>query len=123
MAAPNLNSNAAIYGNTATLSVANTTENTLLTNAASSGKAQRLRSVTANNNSTTLSVDVTLRLYSAASGGTVLAQIGPVTVPAYAAVIVVGEENKLWLVEDRRITVQASASNQVSILAPYEEVG
>ena len=122
MAAPNLNSTATINGKTAAVALSATTETALLSNAASSNKALRIKHVTVSNSSTTLTCDITLRYYNAASGGTAF-PIGAITVPAYGAVILIGAENPVWLEEDRRLTVQASASNQLTVLCSYEEVG
>ena len=121
MAAPNLQSPTTVTGKTAPLALANTTETALLTNAASSNRAFRVKSITASNSSTSLTCDVTLRFYNAASAGTGFA-IGPIMIPASGSVILIGAENPIWIEEDRRLTAQSSASNQVTILCSYEEV-
>ena len=66
MAAPNLNSTATINGKTAAVALSATTETALLSNAASSNKALRIKHVTVSNSSTTLTCDITLRYYNAA---------------------------------------------------------
>lgn len=122
MAAPNLNSSTnTINARVATLSLSATTETTLLSNAASSNKLLRVRAVTINNVGTTGTVDVTVRYYSAASGGTATA-FPAITIPVGGSVIVIGTENTLPLEEDRRLTVQASAANFATVLCAYEEV-
>lgn len=121
MAAPNLQAPTTIKGVTAALNLSATTETTLLTNAASSGKALRVKSITVANVNTSGVADVTLRFYSAASGGTAF-PVGPITVPASGSLILVGAENPLWLEEDRRLTVQASAANYLTVLCSYEDV-
>jgi len=121
MAAPNLQSPTTITGKTALLALANTSENTLVTNAASSNKSLRIFNVTVSNGSSTLPADITLRLYNAASGGTGF-PIGPVTVPAAGTVILVGTENPFYVEEDRRLTLQASASNQLTAFCSYEDI-
>lgn len=121
MAAPNLQSPTTINGKTAFLALSSTSETALLTNAASSGQAMHVKAVTVGNSSTSLACDITLKVYSAASGGTAY-QIGPITVPAYGSLIVIGSENAIWLEEDRRITLTASASNQLTAIAAYEVV-
>lgn len=92
-----------------------------MTNAASSGKLLRVRSITVANTSTAGSSDVTVRFYSAASAGTAY-PIGAVTIPVGAAAIIIGSENPQNIEEDRRITVQASAANYITAIASYEEV-
>jgi hypothetical protein len=122
VAAPNLNlATNSIVSRTAPLALSATTEATLLTNAASSNKMLRVRSVTVNNVGTSGTVDVTLRFYDAASGGTAFA-FPAITIPVGGSVIVIGSENPLPLEEDRRITVQASAANFATVLCAYEEV-
>jgi len=121
MAAPNLQSPTTINGKTASANLSATTETTLLTNAASSGKALRVKSITVANVNTSATADVTLRYYTAASGGTAF-PVGPITIPAGGAVVLVGTENPLWLEEDRRLTVQASAANYLTVLCSYEDV-
>lgn len=122
MAAPNLNSSSnTINARVATLALSATTETTLLSNAASSNKMLRVRGVTISNVGTTGTVDVTLRYYSAASGGTATA-FPAITIPVGGSVIVIGAENSLPLEEDRRLTVQASAANFATVICSYEEV-
>lgn len=122
MAAPNLNSSTnTINARVAALAMSATTETLLLSNAASSNKMLRVRSVTINNVGTTGTVDVTLRYYSAASGGTAIA-FPAITIPVGGSVIVIGAENSLPLEEDRRLTVQASAANFATVICSYEEV-
>lgn len=120
MAAPNLQSPTTINGKTAGVNLSATTETTLLSNAASSGKAIRVKSITVANTGAG-TVDVTLRYYSAASAGTAYPWPA-ITVPIGGAVIPVGAENPLWLEEDRRLTVQASAANYATVVISYEEV-
>ena len=121
MAAPNLQSPTTINGKTTAINLSATTETTLLTNAASSGKALRVKSITVTNVNTGGTADVTLRYYSAASAGTAY-PIGPATIPAAGTLIIVGSENPWWLEEDRRLTVQASAANYLTVICSYEDV-
>jgi hypothetical protein len=120
MAAPNLQSPTTINGKTSALNLAATTETALLTNAASSGKAIRVKSITVANVNTSATADITLRYYSAASSGTAY-PIGPITIPASGAIVLIGSENPIWLEEDRRLTVQASAANYLTVLCSYED--
>lgn len=121
MAAPNLNAPTTINGKTTAVNLSATTETTLLTNAASSGKALRVKSITVNNTNVSGTVDVTLRYYSAASAGTAFPW-PTITIPIGGAVIPVGSENPLWLEEDRRLTVQASAANYATVVISYEDI-
>jgi hypothetical protein len=122
MAAPNLISPNTINGKTTYLTLGNTNETDLLVNASSSNKAIKIVSVYAANIDGVVSVDCTLNRRTAASGGTGHAIVNTVSVPADATVILIGRDAPIWLEEDRRITVQASASNDLSIICSYEEV-
>jgi hypothetical protein len=121
MATPNLASPTTINGKTVYATLANTSETTLLTNAASSGKALRLTALTVANIGTG-STDITVSLYSAASGGTAYRLASTITVPAYATLVIIGRDSSVWLEEDRRIAVNASASNALTVVCSYEEV-
>jgi hypothetical protein len=122
MTAPNLINPSTINGKTTYLTLANTNETDLLVNASSSNKVIKIVSVYAANIDGVVSVDCTLKIYTAASGGTGHAIVNTVSVPADATVILIGRDAPIWLEEDRRITVQASASNDLSIICSYEEV-
>lgn len=122
MAAPNLNAPTTINGKTTYLSLANTTETTLLSNAASSGKAMRVTSLLLANINGTGGVDATVRIYSSASSGTGYEICRTLTVPANATVVLLGRDAGVWLEEDRRITVTASAANYLAVVCSYEEV-
>jgi hypothetical protein len=38
-------------------------------------------------------------------------------------VVLIGRDAPIWLEEDRRITIQASAADDLAIVCSYEEVG
>jgi hypothetical protein len=121
MAAPNLNAPTTITGKTVYATPANTSEATLLTNAASSNRALRITSLMVAN-LTTGSADITVSLYSAASGGTEFRLASTVSVPAYATLVILGRDSSTWVEEDRRVTVRASAANALTVVCSYEEV-
>jgi hypothetical protein len=122
MAAPNLASPTSITGKTAYLDLTSTSETDLLVNAASSGKALRVTFLSLCNVDGSASVDATLRIYSAASGGTGYEIVSTMTVPADATVTPLGRDLSLWLEEDRRLTVTASAADDLVVVCSYEEV-
>ncbi len=121
MAAPNLNAPTTINGKAAWATPATTSETTLITNAAGSGKALRLTAVTAANLGTG-SADITVSIYSAATAGTEYRIASTVSVPAYATLVVLGRDSSVWIEEDRRITIRASAANALTVVVSYEEV-
>lgn len=122
MAAPNLINPTTINGKTTYLNLSSTTETALLTNAASSGKALRVTAIYAANVDGVVSVDCTLDIYSSATAGTGYPIVNTVTIPADATVVLVGKDAPIWLEEDRRLTVQASAANDLTIICSYEEI-
>lgn len=123
MAAPNLASPTTITGKTAMLSLSSTSETSLLVNAASSSKAMRITSLFVANIDGTLSADITVRIYNSATAGTAVRIANTVGVPADATLTVLSRDTSVWLEEDTRVTVQASAANALAVVASYEEVG
>lgn len=122
MAAPNLNGPTSILGKTAYVALNTTSETDLLVNAASSGKAFRVTSLFLCNVDGTNNVDATLKIYSAATGGTGYPIVSTLTVPADATVTPLGRDISLWLEEDRRLAVTASAADDLTVVCSYEEV-
>lgn len=122
MAAPNLSAPNTITGKTTYLTLANTNETDLLVNASSSGKALRVTNVMFVNIDGTAAVDGSMTIYTAASGGTGHKVANTVTVPADSSIVVLSRENSVWLEEDRRLTVQASAASDLAVICSYEEV-
>lgn len=122
MAAPNLSAPTTITGKTTYLTLADTAETTLLSNAASSGKAFRVTCVLLANIDGSNAVDATIKIYTAASGGTGHCIVNTVTVPADATIVVLGRDSSVWLEEDRRITATASAGGDLAVICSYEEV-
>ena len=122
MAAPNLSSPTSITGKTTYLDLTSTSETDLLVNSASSGKALRVTFLALCNVDGTATVDATVRIYSAASGGTGYEIVSTMTVPADATVTPLGRDLSLWLEEDRRLTVTSSAADDLVVVCSYEEV-
>jgi hypothetical protein len=122
MAAPNLNAPTSVTGKTTYLTLANTNETDLLVNSSSSGKAMRVTCVMLVNIDGSAAVDASATIYTAASGGTGHKICNTLNVPADSTVVLLSRENALWLEEDRRITVQASASSDLAVICSYEEV-
>ena len=120
MAAPNVANPTTITGKTTYVTLSSATETTLLSNAASSNKAFRVSHITATNTGSS-PLTLTTRIYTAASEGTAY-QIGTtLNIPVGAVLIVVGKENPIWLEEDKRLTVQASASG-IDVVCSYEDI-
>lgn len=122
MTAPNLLLPSSILGKTTYLTLADTNETDLLVNASGSNKAMRVTNLMVANIDGSGAADISANLYTAASGGTGYAIASTVSVPADSTMVILTRENGFWLEEDRRITVQASASGDLSVICSYEEV-
>lgn len=121
MAAPNLAAPTTITGKTVYATPANTSEAALLTNAFNSNRALRLTALTVANLTATVA-DISVSIYSAASGGTEFRLASTIPVPAYATLVILGRDSSVWVEEDRRITVRASVANALTVVCSYEEV-
>ena len=122
MTAPNLLNPSSIVGKTTYLTLADTNETDLLVNASGSDTAMRVTNLMVANIDGSGAADISANLYTAASGGTGYAIASTVSVPADSTMVILTRENGFWLEEDRRITVQASASGDLSVICSYEEV-
>lgn len=123
MAAPNLIAATSVYGKTA-FSLFNTaaTDTTVLTNSANSGKLLKITSLYAANIDGAASVDCTVKIWNDDTAGTAYNLTHNVAIPAEATVVIIGKDAPIYLEEDRRITVAASASGDLSVVLSYEEV-
>jgi hypothetical protein len=123
MAAPNLLSPTSINGKTTAKNLSVTTEELWFANSASSGRAYRIASLYAVNVDGTNAVDCTIRLYdNATSGGTAYPLVYTVSIPAGATVTVVTADAFIYMEENTRLTVQASATNSLTVVCSYEDI-
>ena len=122
MAAPNLISPTTINGKTTYLTLNSTAETGLLTNASSSGHAYRVTSLYAANIHGSNNGDCTIKYYNAAVAGTGYAIANTISVPADATVIMIGKDAPIWLEENTRLAVTASASGVIGIVLSYEDI-
>lgn len=123
MAAPNIVNVATITAKTTTLALSSTSQTTLVSNAASSGKVIKVNMIQVANVDGTNACDVTVDLHSAASGGgTAFSLVSTASVPADASLIVVDKNTALYLEEDRSITVTAGTANDLEVIVSYEEI-
>ena len=102
-------------------SLNSTSETNLLVNAASSNKTIRVQSVYAANVDGTSAADISLKWYDAATGGNGYSIANTISVPADATIVLLGADAYIWLEEDSRLTVQASASGDINVVFSYEE--
>jgi hypothetical protein len=120
MAAPNIVNVATITAGLAYLAPANTTANSLISNAASSGNLVKVNSLTATN-VTTFPASVTISVNSAASaGGTAYRIAYLIVVPAYSSLQVIDKGNFVYLTEDKSIVVTSGTSSAIEYVSSYE---
>lgn len=122
MAAPNILEPTSILGKTATLALT-TSAQTLLNNAASSGKVLKVTSLYVANIDGVNAADATVRFYPQASiGGTAVAIANTVAVPADATLVVITKDAPIYLEEDRSLGALASANSDLVAVISYEEI-
>jgi hypothetical protein len=122
MAAPNLAAPNTITGKAAFVTCTSTSEVTILSNGSASSACLRVTSLMLANVDGTNSVDATVKVYNAATGGTGYSVASTLAVPADSTVVVFGRDNAVYLEEDRRITVAPSAASDLEVICSYEEV-
>ena len=123
MAAPNIVNVSTIIGKSATVALTSTSQTTLVSNAASSGKVFKINMIQVANVDGTNAADVTVDVHSAAAGGgTAYSLVATASVPADASLIAVDKNTALYLEEDKSITATASAANDLEVIVSYEEI-
>jgi len=126
MAAPNIVNVTTITGKTAYATPANTTENVLLANAASSGTVFKINQIVVSNIDGTNAVDATVAYNTAdggtADGGTNYAIASTISVPADASLIVADKTTAIYLEEDRSITITSGTASKLAYTISYEEI-
>ena len=123
MAAPNIVDVSTIIGKSATVALSSTSQTTLVSNAASSGKVFKINMIQVANVDGTNAADVTIDVHSAAAGGgTAYSLVATASVPADASLIAVDKNTALYLEEDKSITATASAANDLEVIVSYEEI-
>lgn len=122
MANPNIVNVAAIYGNTSSTSLTNTSATSIASNASGSGKVYKVGSLVVANISGSAAT-ITINLYSAAAlGGTGVAIAYQISVPANASLVVIDKTTPLYLLEDKSIGAIAGTSNALTVTASWEEL-
>ena len=123
MAAPNIVNVSTILGKSATVALSTTSQTTLVSNAASSGKVFKINMIQVANVDGTNAADVTVDVHSAASGGgTAYSIVATASVPADSSLVALDKNTALYLEEDRSITATASAANDLEVIVSYEEI-
>jgi hypothetical protein len=123
VANPNIVNVAAIYGNSAQVSLTTTSATSLVSNAASSGKVFKINSITVANVDGTNAADITINIYSAAAlGGTAFPIVSTISVPADATLIVTDKTTTFYLLENQSIGATAGTASDLVVNASWEEI-
>ena len=123
MANPNIVNVTSILGTTTYLTPANTTANTLLSNAASSGLVFKINQIVCANVNGSSAVNATVAINNQAAGaGTNFPVISTVSVPASASVIAVDKTTAIYLMENSSIVVTSGTSSGITYTISYESI-
>jgi hypothetical protein len=122
MAAPNIVNVTSIIGQSLSVAVL-TTATQLASNTAASGKVFKINSIVVANIDGTNAADVTVNIYSEdALGGTPLAIVSTISVPADASLIVTDKTTSFYLLEDQSIGALASVAGDLVATISFEEI-
>ena len=123
MANPNIINVTTLTGNTTYLTPANTTANTLLSNAASSGLVFKINQIVCANVNGSSAVNATVAINNLAAGaGTNFPVISTISVPASASVIAVDKTTAIYLMENSSIVVTSGTSSGITYTISYESI-
>lgn len=123
MSNPNIVNVTTLTGNTTYLTPGNTTANTLLSNAASSGLVYKINQIVCANVNGSSAVNATVAINSAAAGaGTNYPIISTISVPASASVIAVDKTTAVYLMENSSIVVTSGTSSGITYTISYESI-
>ena len=123
MANPNIVNVTSILGTTTYLTPANTTANTLLSNAASSGLVYKINQIVCANVNGSSAVNATVSINNAAAGaGTNFPVISTIAVPASASVIAVDKTTAIYLMENTSIVVTSGTASGITYTISYESI-
>jgi uncharacterized protein YacL len=124
MAAPNIVNVATITAKTALVRLADTSENTLVSNSASSGKVFKINNIIVSNVDGTDDATITVVVWDTATvgstNGTKIAHT--INVPADSTLVLIDKSSAIYLEEDRSIGVTASAADDLHVICSYEEI-
>ena len=123
MANPNIVNVTTITGNTTYLTPSNTSANTLLSNAASSGLVFKINQIVCANVNGSSAVNATVAINNQAAGaGTNYPIISTISVPASASVIAVDKTTAVYLMENSSIVVTSGTASGITYTISYESI-
>ena len=120
MANPNIVNVTSILGATALLAPANTTANTLISNAASSGTILKVESLSVANVTGSAALTTVSVNSAAAGGGTPFDLAFQISVPANSSLQVIDKNSFVYLTENTSIVVTSGTSAALEYVASYE---
>lgn len=121
MAAPNIVGVTTILGVTTSLTLT-TTSQTVLSNAAGSGKVYKVNVINASNISGS-TANVTVRYAQGAAGaGTTVSIANGIDVTAKSSLVIVDKASSIYLEEARSLTALASANTSIDLVVSYEDI-
>jgi hypothetical protein len=122
MAAPNIVNVTSIIGNSLSVAVG-TSATQLASNAASSNKVFKINSIVVANIDGTNAADITVNIYSAAAlGGSPIAIVSTISVPADASLIVTDKTTTFYLLENQSIGAIAGTAGDLVATISFEEI-
>ena len=122
MAAPNIVNVTSIVGNSLSVAVG-TSATQLASNAASSNKVFKINSIVVANIDGTNAADITVNIYSEDDlGGTPLAIVSTISVPADASLIVTDKTTTFYLLENQSIGAIAGTAGDLVATISFEEI-
>ena len=98
-----------------------TSDQAVLTNAASSGKVYKINTIIAANKDGSSAADLNIRVYDVATS-TYILLASTVSVPADATLIVIDKNSSFYLTENQKIEAWAGANNDIDLLISYEDL-
>lgn len=123
MAAPNIVNASTITGKTAYLSLSDTSQTTLVSNAASSGLVLKVNNIIVANDDGSSSADITISYHTAASGGGTAYKLAhTVAVSADSTLVLLDKTSGIYLEENTSISATASAGGDLDVICSYEEI-
>jgi len=133
MANPNIVSVATINGSTTYHALTNTNDNSLLSNAASSGTIIKVNNIFVSNVNGVAAATVSLSFRSAAnavtsgtlttaSSGTAYRMVYQVSVPANTTLMLLDKAGSIYLTENTSLSVQAGTASYLEVVASFETI-
>lgn len=121
MAAPNIVGVTTILGVTTSITLT-TSSQTILSNAANSGKVFKINTITASNISAS-AANVTVRYAQGAAGaGTTISIANGISVTAGSTLIILDKASSIYLEEARSLNALSSANTALDLIVSYEDI-